>query len=105
MNIEMEKPTKYRLSKEETETIIRYDDGSNECRIYTCNKALVARLDRYCQSNPKQWKLYGEDQYSKTYTTTKKLLTIREKSTKREMTDEEKQAAGERLRKHREKQQ
>lgn len=102
MNIEMEKTSKYRPTNEERETIIRYDDASDECRIYTCNRALIARLDRYCLSNPKQWKLYDKDEYSKTYRTTKKLITIREKSVKKEMTDEQRQAAADRLQKARE---
>lgn len=102
MNIEMEKTSKYRPTNDERETIIRYDDASDECLIYTCNRALITRLDRYCQSNPKQWKLYDQDEYSKTYRTTKKLLTIREKSVKKEMTQEQRQAASDRLKRMRE---
>ena len=90
-------------TNDERETIIRWDESGNECIIYTCNKTLIARLDRYCKHNPKQWELYDSDDTSKSYKTTKKLITIREKSQRSTMTEEQKQAAAERLRKVREK--
>ena len=91
-------------TNDERETIIRWDDSGNECIIYTCNKTLIARLDRYVKHNPSQWKLnIAHKDGAREYITTKKLVTIREKSIKSTMTEEQKQAAAERLKKSREK--
>lgn len=60
------------LTKQEMETIINFDDSSNEAIIYTCNKSIMRKLDKNCAKCPEQYKLVKEDEYSKTYTTSNK---------------------------------
>lgn len=62
---------------EERETIINYADDSDICYIYTCNKALMTKLDKLCKSNPDTYKLVSEEQFAKSYTTKKKYISIR----------------------------
>jgi hypothetical protein len=77
----------------ERETIISFDDASDECQIYTCSRPVMTKLDRLCKSQPDNYKL------SKTYTTNKGLISFRADKQKREMTEEQKKAQSDRMKK------
>jgi hypothetical protein len=96
----MNEQKKFSLSAEERETIIRFDDNSNECDVYTCSRPVMTKLDRLCKDNPKNYKLVKQDAYSKEYKTSKRFISFRSGAVKRELTDDERQALSERAKKH-----
>ena len=64
-------------SPEERETYFHYDDSSDICYIYTCNKSLQKKLDGYCKKFPEIYQLTKQDDCSKSYTTKKKYISVR----------------------------
>lgn len=80
----------YKLTKEEMETIILFDESSPSCEIYTCNKAWQTKLDKLCKSCPDRYYLKCEDNPSKTYETTRSQITF--KGYRKPMTEEQKKA-------------
>jgi hypothetical protein len=90
------------LTAPERETIITFDDEGNECQIYTCSRPVMTKLDKLCKSSPEHYKLKKRDEYSKTYTTDKRLLSFRSERQKRTLTEEQRRANIERLKKARE---
>ena len=85
------------LSAEERETIILFNDSSNECQIYTCSRPIMTKLDKLCEKSAKNYKLVKQDEYSKTYKTDKRLISFRTERASRVMTDEQKEAVTRRL--------
>jgi hypothetical protein len=67
----------YKYSPEEMETLINFDNSSDTCYIYTCNKTLQKKLDNYCSKFPDTYKLTAQDSCSKSYTALKKYISIR----------------------------
>lgn len=92
------------MTNYERETIINYNDEEKIAEVYTCNKALMRKLDKFCISHPDTYKLIKQDDESKTYEFPKKLVSIRtpRPPSTRIMSDEQKQAARDRLAKMRE---
>ncbi len=88
-----------RLSAEERETIIIFNDDSAECEIYTCSKPLMTKLDKLCKANPDSYRLIRQDAFSKTYTTKKTFISFRSGKVERKFTKEQKEQAASRLRK------
>ena len=91
---------------DEQETTISFDRRDNTCYIYTSDSTMITKLDKLVKSG--SYKLsdiqYLEgDVVSKMYTCPKKLISFRAKTVRREMTEEQKIAAAERLKKAREK--
>lgn len=64
-----------RLSSEERETIIRFDDSENDASIYTCNSILKSKLDKL-MSERTGISIVAEDEYSKTYILPKKWVKV-----------------------------
>ena len=91
------------LSAEERETIILFNDSSDECLIYTCSRPIMTKLDKLTTTNPKTWKLVAKDKESKTYATSKRLISYRAEVVKPKQTEEQKKASADRMRKLREK--
>lgn len=88
----------YKLTGCERETVTNWDEETKEARIYTCSKVYMKRLDKLCEKFPEEYKLECEDEYSKTYwAKNKKYLYARSPGTKRELTEEQKQALKERV--------
>lgn len=67
----------FNLTNIERETIINFNDGEDIASIYTCNKALIKRLDTYCKKRPDIYKKVEEDYLSKTYEFPKKYVAIK----------------------------
>jgi len=82
------------LSKAEKETIITYDEEENIATIYTCSLPVMRKLDKLCAKSPDNYKLIKKDKYSKTYTTSKKLIRF---GCPRNLSDEQRDAIRERL--------
>ena len=83
----------------ERETIVNFNDESKTAEIYTCNKALISRLDGYCEKFPELYKLVESDEESKTYSCPKRYVSIRKPKI---LTEEQKQKIRERFAKNKE---
>lgn len=88
------------LSKGEQETIISYNAADEHAQIYTCYPSMIRKLDKLAAENPDEWQVLREQGAGKTYTCPKGLITVRSRSRgRRELTDEQKRMAQERMRK------
>lgn len=97
------------VSTEEQETVITWSRNDKTAHIYTSDSVMMARLKRRQEANPKEYKnlvvskLQSGEEASVDVDVPLNLITIRKKTAdKREMTEEEKQAARERFMKYRE---
>lgn len=94
------------LPVDEQETTINYSRRDDMCEIYTSDSTTMTKLDKLVENG--DYKLI-DTQYldgvlvSKTYECSKKLISFRAKQSKREMTEEQKKASAERMKKAREK--
>lgn len=103
------------VSIPEQETVIRFGRDSDICEIYTSDSTIITKLDKLADpENDKAplWKVKEEHRtqsthelVGKTYITNKRLISYRAGIIEREMTDEQRREAAERLRKSREKNQ
>ena len=83
------------LKKSEMETIILYNDAELYCEIYTCNKALMRKMDKFCVEQPAYFNVTQQDALSKTYKCPKKQVKI---NRVRKLTEEERYKRKERAR-------
>lgn len=87
------------LSVAEQETSIIFMRDEPFAKIYTSDSTQITRLDKLCKSSPDMYKLDYETSVGKAYICTDKgLISFRSK--KREVSDEQKEAAGERMRQY-----
>lgn len=86
------------ISREEQETIINFSAGDKTAQVYTCDPVYIRKMDKLCERCPESYKVIKQDEYSKTYSMPKKLVSFR---IPREMTEEQRVAAAERLAKMR----
>lgn len=90
------------LTFAEQETVITWDRTSDMMEVYTAEPALMRRLSSLpAYEQVEQFTQNGEVVALK-FRAEKKLLTLRSKRTTNNMTEEQKEAARERLRKARE---
>jgi hypothetical protein len=85
---------RYNLTGIERETILSYNDRDEFGTVYTCNAAMIRKMDKFCAEFPNVFKLKCEDGMSKTYIVSKKLIRIKKPA--RTLTDEEKQRLSQR---------
>lgn len=95
------------LEKWEKETVISWDDSTRSAMLSTYNTAMIKKMDEYCKKHPKEYKLHNEiilddEVVGKEYKFPKNLITVRQPTT-RTMTEEQKKASAERLKKARDK--
>ena len=88
------------MNKSEQETIISYNAADEHAQIYTCYPPMIRKLDKLAAENPDEWQVLREQGAGKTYICPKGLITVRSRSrARRELTDEEKRMAQERMQK------
>lgn len=78
------------LSSYEQETTINFNNEEKTAIVYTCNKALIRKLDKLAESN-KTVSIEKQDTYSKTYIVPKKAIKISIRVPK-VLTDEQREA-------------
>jgi len=88
---------------EDRETTMGWDDSTSICQLITFNKALLNKLDKYCKQYPDTFKKTGDQIFDNIkegseYEFPKRLITIRTPK-KKVMSDEQKLAASERMKK------
>jgi len=87
------------LTREEQETIIRFDESSKEVEIYTASPRMWTRFEKA----PNIYRFKGQETMkgeviSKTFTAEQRFITFRMSDTrKKELTPEEKEKARERV--------
>lgn len=92
---------KYSVPIEEQETYINFMRDEPFATICTSDSTSITRLNKLCKSSPDMYQLVGEDgAYKKYKCMDKSLVSLRAKKIKREMTEEQKREAGERMRKY-----
>lgn len=88
---------------EDQETHINYSRFDKSCTIWTSDTTTITKLDRLCKSSPDYYKLASTGRYNgkvvnKEYLITDKtLVSFRSGKVKREMTEEQKEAARQRM--------
>ena len=84
---------------DEQETIIHFMRGEDFATISTTDSTMITKMDKLCKSNPDMYWLKSEDGYSKIYKCRdKSMISLRQK--KREISEEQRKAAGERMKKY-----
>lgn len=82
------------LTRLEQETIIVYNAAEPNVEVYTADPVMMRRMDKLCEKRPEVFRIIKSDLISKTYMCPKKCIRVK---APRQMTEEQKQAAGERL--------
>lgn len=89
------------LTYEEQEICINATRDEDMATAYCSDRTWITKLDKLVQNSPNLFKVVAEDENGKTYEFPKKLISIRSSFVKREMTEEQRRAAAERLKKAR----
>lgn len=92
---------------DEQETVVQISRISGKATVYTSDTAMLTKLHKLMKKNPEEWKRAHQDMLdgevvSETYECPKKLISFRASTSSRVMTEEQRQAAAERLKKARE---
>ncbi|NLC04081.1 MAG: hypothetical protein GX787_07385 [Tissierellia bacterium] len=89
----------YKPTIEEQETIIRIDRLDDKAYIHTTDSTMITKLSKVITNEGSEWELVESDKYSMRAIAPRNLISLRTKTYTREMTDEQRAEAGERLRK------
>ena len=90
------------LSIEEQEICINAMRDEEFATIYCSDRTWITKMDKIVEKSPDLFEVIAETDYGKTYKFPKRLISIRSSIVTREMTDEQKQLAADRLRNARE---
>jgi hypothetical protein len=82
------------LTKYEQETIINFNAGEQTATVYTRDKAVMRKLDTLVNEYPDVYKLINVTEYDRTYEMPKLYVKYRKP---RQMTDEQREKARERI--------
>ena len=93
------------LSIEEQEVCINAMRDEDFATVYCSDRTWVTKMDKLVEKSPNLFEVIAETDYGKTYRFPKRLISIRSSIVTREMTDEQKQLAADRLRNAREQKQ
>lgn len=98
------------LTVREQETTVNLYRDSDMCSVYTSDTTMMTKLDKFVESEDAPlWtlkevhRLSSGEVVGKTYETHKKLISFRKNVFKRDMTDEQRKEAAERMRNRRRK--
>ena len=93
------KQQNYSLSITEQEVNISWMRDEDFAKIYASDSTTITKLDKLCKTSPDMYKLVSETPVGKSYICMdKSLISFRAK--KRELSEEQKEAAGERMRQY-----
>lgn len=88
-----------KLTREEQEVIITTSAADDLAEVYVADPIYMRKLDRLVEKDPGSYKVKSRNAYSVTYTMPKKLLKFWIQREPRELTEEQRAAARERLKK------
>lgn len=86
------------LSIDEQELCINAMRNEDFATAYCSDSTWITRFDKLVEKSPDLFKVVDETEFGKTYKFPKRLISIRSSIVTREMSDEQKQLATERLR-------
>lgn len=86
------------LSVEEQELHINASRDSDFAEAYVSDTTWITKMDKLVKKSPDLFSVVKESDWGKTYKFPKRLISIRSSIVTREMTDEQRQAAADRLR-------
>lgn len=82
----------------EKETVINFNEAGKGASVYTCNKRMIAKLDKLCEKFPEQFRLYREfSDGAREYIMPKKYICVRGPRPQKELTEAEKEQIKNRL--------
>lgn len=90
------------LSIEEQELCINAMRDEDFATVYCSDRTWITKMDKLVEKSPNLFEVIAETEYGKTYKFPKRLISIRSSIVTRELTDEQRQLAAERLRNARE---
>ena len=90
------------LSIQEQEVCINAMRDEEFATAYCSDRTWITKFDKLVEKSPNLFEVIAETDYGKTYKFPKRLISIRSSIVTREMTDEQKQLAADRLRNARE---
>lgn len=90
------------LSIQEQEICINAMRDEEFATAYCSDRTWITKFDKLVEKSPNLFEVIAETDYGKTYKFPKRLISIRSSIVTREMTDEQKQLAADRLRSARE---
>ena len=93
------------LSIQEQEICINAMRDEEFATAYCSDRTWITKFDKLVEKSPNLFEVIAETDYGKTYKFPKRLISIRSSIVTREMTDEQKQLATDRLRNAREQKQ
>ena len=93
------------LAIEEQEVCINAMRDEDFATAYCSDRTWITKMDKLVEKSPALFEVIAETDYGKTYKFPKRLISIRSSIVTREMTDEQKQLAADRLRNAREQKQ
>ena len=86
------------LSIEEQEFCINAMRDEDFATAYCSDRTWITKMDKLVEKSPNLFEVVAETDYGKTYKFPKRLISIRSSIVTREMTEEQKQLAAERMR-------
>jgi hypothetical protein len=96
LSINKRRKTIMNITRLEQETIVNFNAAEDTASVYTADPVYMRKLDKLCEREPASYKLVKQDKDGKWYEMPKRLVRF---ATTRIMTDEQKEAAAERMRK------
>lgn len=90
------------LNIEEQELCINAMRDEEYATAYCSDRTWITKMDKLVEKSPALFEVIAETEYGKTYKFPKRLISIRSSIVTREMTEEQKQLASERLKAARE---
>lgn len=82
----------------EQEVVITISRDSDTASVYCSDSTWITKMDKLVSKSPELFKVVRDDDFGKTYSCPKRLVSMRSSIKSREMTDEQRQAAADRLR-------
>ena len=95
--LEIKSPTSVPVYEQEVCINMMRDEKT--ATIYTSDSTYITKLDKLCSSSPEMYSVVEETKCGKTYLLQDKTL-ISFRAKKKELSDEQRQAAGDRMRKY-----
>jgi hypothetical protein len=86
------------LAIEEQELCINATRDDKYATAYCSDRTYITKFDKLVEKSPELFEVVAETEYGKTYKFPKRLISIRSSIVTRDMTDEQKQLAAERMR-------
>ena len=97
--MDLEKQVKQSLPVNEQEVCILWMRAQDFAKIYASDSTAITRLDKLCKNSPNMYSVLEETHVGKTYICKDKTL-ISFRSKKKEMSEEQRIASGERMKKY-----